>query len=96
MILGVFIASFMSLYIVNKLVTSKNSLQLISESIKVLEIMTSMIFNLGFANNTVLSCFFLFFLIIHLYVLILRVTTPILILLKNLQWNTNQQGKSKN
>ena len=32
-----------------------------------LEFKTSMLFNLDFANNTVLSCFFFFFLIIDLY-----------------------------
>ena len=30
------------------------------ESIKALEIKTSMLFNLDFANKTILSCFFLF------------------------------------
>ena len=39
------------------------------ESIKVLEIKSSMLFNLDFANNTILSCFFFFFLIIDLYFL---------------------------
>ena len=34
---------------------------------KVLEIKTSMLFNSDFANNTILSCFFFFFLIIDLY-----------------------------
>ena len=53
-----------------------NSSQVIFESIKALEIKTSMIFNLGFANNTTLSCFF-FFLIIGLYCLILAVITQI-------------------
>ena len=37
---------------------------LIFESIKVLEIKPSMVFNLDFANNTVPSCFCFFFLII--------------------------------
>ena len=48
----------------------KNSSWLIFELIKVLEIKASMPFNLEFANNTILSCFFLFFLIINLYFLI--------------------------
>ena len=39
------------------------------ESIKAFEIKTSTLFNLDFANN-VLSCFFLFFLIIDLYSLL--------------------------
>ena len=34
-------------------------------------------FNLDFANNTILSCFFLFFLIIDLYFLILAIITQI-------------------
>ena len=41
-----------------------------TESIKALEIKTPTLFNLDFANNTILSCFFLFFLIIDLYFLI--------------------------
>ena len=32
--------------------------------------MTSMLFNLDFANNTILSCFFFLFLIVDLYFLI--------------------------
>ena len=49
----------------------------ISESIKALEIKTSMLFHLDFANNTILSCFFSFFLIIDLYFLIPAVITQI-------------------
>ena len=37
------------------------------ESIKALEIKTSILFNLDFANNTILSCFFFFFLSIDLH-----------------------------
>ena len=37
--------------------------------IKFLEIKTSLLFNLHFANNTILSCFFLLFLVIDLYFL---------------------------
>ena len=37
-----------------------------TESIKTLETKIPMLFNLDFANNTILSCFFLFFLIIDL------------------------------
>ena len=44
---------------------------LIMESLKVLEIKTCMLFNLDFANTTIWSCFFLFFLIIDLYFLII-------------------------
>ena len=36
-----------------------------------------MLFNLDFANNTILSCFFLFFLITDLYFLIPTVITQI-------------------
>ena len=36
-----------------------------------------MLFNLDFANNTILSCFFFFFLIIDLYFLILAVIIQI-------------------
>ena len=37
---------------------------------KALEMKTFMLFNLDFANNTTLSCFFIFFLVIDLYYLI--------------------------
>ena len=40
------------------------------ESIKALEIKTSMLFNLVFTNNNTLSCFFLSSLFIDLYFLI--------------------------
>ena len=40
------------------------------ESIKALEIRNSMLFNLGFANNIILSCFFFFLLIIDLHFII--------------------------
>ena len=40
------------------------------ESIKALEIKTSILFSLELANNTILSSFFFFFLIIDLYFLI--------------------------
>ena len=44
---------------------------LIFKSIEALEIKTSMLFDLNFANNSILSCFLFFFsLIIDLYVLI--------------------------
>ena len=44
---------------------------------KALEIKTSMIFNLDFANNTILSCFFFFFIVINLCFLIPAVITQI-------------------
>ena len=43
---------------------------LIYESIKAFKIKTFMLFNLDFANNTILSCFFFFFLILDLKFLI--------------------------
>ena len=46
-----------------------NSLWLIFESIKRLEIKTYTLFNLHFANNHILSCFFFSFLITDLYFL---------------------------
>ena len=45
--------------------------------IKALEIKTSVLFNLNFANNTVLSCLFFFFLIIDLYFVIAAVIAQI-------------------
>ena len=57
-------ASFISLYSFNTSLTKKKLLWVISESIKVLEIKTSTKFNLVFAKNTILLCFFPFFLII--------------------------------
>ena len=49
-----------------------------TESIKALEIKTSILFNLAFAKNTILSCFFFFFLIIDLCFLIAEVIAQIL------------------
>ena len=51
-----------------------NSSWLVFESNKTLLIKNSILFNLGFANNNILSCFFLFFLIIGFYPLIPAVT----------------------
>ena len=48
-------------------------------SIKALEVNTSTLFNLLFANSTVLSCFSVFFLIIYLYFLIIAVIAQIFI-----------------
>ena len=47
--------------------------------IKALEIRTSIVFNLSFPNNTILSYFFFFFFIIDLYCLIPAVIAQILI-----------------
>ena len=69
--------SFLSLYSVSTLFTETNLLWLIYESIKALETRTSIAFNLAFHSNTVLSCFFLFYLIIDSHFLILAVITLI-------------------
>ena len=58
------ISFFISLYSFNTLYTKTNSLWLKYESVKSLEIKTSMLFNLFFASGTILSCFFFFFLVI--------------------------------
>ena len=52
------------------LIIQRHSSWIIFESIKAIEIKTSTLFNLDFANNTILSCFFHFFLIIDLYFVI--------------------------
>ena len=49
----------------------------IYESIKALGIKTSIVFDLSFSNNTILSCFFFFFFIIGLYSLIPTVIAEI-------------------
>ena len=38
---------------------------------------TSVLFKLVFANNTILSCFFIFFLIIDLYLVITQIFNPV-------------------
>ena len=58
----------MLLYSFKMLFTKTNSSRLIIELIKGLEI--GLLFNLDFASNTIVSCFFFFFLIIDLYFLI--------------------------
>ena len=58
------------LYSIRILFIKKNSSSLITESTKALEIKTSILLNLDFANNTIYSCLFFFFLIINLYMLI--------------------------
>ena len=64
-------------YSFDTLFIKTNSSWLITESIKAFEIKTSMLFNLDFAYNTILSCFFFFFLIIDLYFLIPTVIVQI-------------------
>ena len=70
-------SSLISLYSFNTLFIKTNSSCLITESIKDLEIKASNRFNLDFANNAILSCFFFFFLIMDLYFLIPVVITQI-------------------
>ena len=55
-----------------------NSSWLSFESIKALEIKISILFNFYFPKNTILSCFFLFSLLIGLYFLISAAITHIL------------------
>ena len=54
-----------------------NSSWLIFESVKALEIRTSILFNLDFANDIILSFFSLFFLFVNLYFLIPAVVTQV-------------------
>ena len=61
------VSSFILLYSFRALFIKTNSSWLMNESIKALEIKTSMSFNLDFDNRTILSCFFFFFLNIDLY-----------------------------
>ena len=63
---------------------STNSSWLKSESIKALEIENFVVFNIVSARNTILSCFFFFFLIIDLYSLIPAVITKISIVIAEL------------
>ena len=71
------ISFFISLYSFSALFIKTSSSEIITESIKALEIKTSALFNLNFANNTIFLCFFFFFLIIDLYFLIAVVTAQI-------------------
>ena len=65
------------------------------ESIKALEIITSMPFNLLFDNNTILSCFFFFFLIIDLHCLITAIIAHIFILTAELAIPSGIPAKKK-
>ena len=58
----IFIYSFLSSWSISTLFTGINSSWLKSESIREIENKTSMVFNLVSARNTILSCFFFFFL----------------------------------
>ena len=72
---GFFISFFISLYYLNTF-TEANFSWLIYESIKALEIKTLIVSNLAFPSNTILSCSFLFFLIIYIDFLIAQVLNP--------------------
>ena len=76
---GFLIFSFISLYYRSTLFSETNSEWVIYESIGALEIKTSIIFDLVLADNSILSCFFFFFLIIYLHFLIPAVTVHIFI-----------------
>ena len=64
------ISCFTSLYSLRILFIKRNLSWLRTESIKVLEIKTSILFNLDFASNTIELCFSFLFLIIDLWFLI--------------------------
>ena len=66
---GFFNSFFISLYPLKALFTETNSSWLIYESIKALKFKTSIVFNLNFLDDTILSCFFFFFFMIGLYFL---------------------------
>ena len=59
--------------------TETSSSGLIFESIKALEIKMSTVSNLVFASNTILSCFFFFFVTIDLYFLIPAIIMKVVI-----------------
>ena len=71
------ISSFILSYSFSTSFIKTNLSWLILESIKALEIKTSMLFNLDYASNIILSGFFFFFLIINLYSLIPAVIAQI-------------------
>ena len=79
MLLEIFISASISSYSFNTLLIIKKSSQVILESTKALKIKTFVVFNLLFVNNTILSCFIFFFLIIDLYFLIPAVIAQIFI-----------------
>ena len=71
---------FISLSSLKILFTEKNSSLLIYDSIKALEIITSIVFNLSFPNNTsILQCFFFFFFIIDSHFVITAVIAQMFI-----------------
>ena len=91
------ISSFILLYSFKTLFIKTNSAGLITESIKALEIKTYILFNSDFANNAILSRFFVFFLIIDLYFLIpaviAQVFNPIAELANSIGMRVKQKWK---
>ena len=77
MFLELLISSYISSSVFGTLFIKTNSSWLIFESNKALEIRTFTLSNFNFANNSILSCFLFFFLIIDLYFLIPALTTQI-------------------
>ena len=71
------ISTFIPLYSFTTIFIKTNSPWLIIESIKALEITSSILLNFDFANTTILSCFFLLFLITDIYLLIPAVIAQI-------------------
>ena len=71
------ISPFISLSFFNTLFIETISSRELYESNKALEIKTSVLFNLVFAHNFILSCFFFFFSIIDLYFLTTAVIAQI-------------------
>ena len=84
------------LHSLDTLFTETNSSWLIYELIKDLEIRTSIVFNLSFPNNTILSCFFFFSYIIELYFLILAVIAQPLISTAEIMIPTWKQANEAN
>ena len=89
-------------YSFSTLFVKSNSSPVMFESIKVLEIKTSILFNLDFANNTILSCSFSFFLLIetffYLYFFILAVVAKVFNLISELVISIgipNKQAKAE-
>ena len=87
------ISSFILSYSFSKLFIKTNSPRLIFESIKALEINTSILFNFYFARNIILLCFFFFFLIIDLYFLIAAAIAQIFKPITELVFLIGIQGK---
>ena len=89
------VSSFISSYSFSTLFIKTHSSWQIFESNKDLEIKTSLLFKLDFVNSTILSCFFFFFLIIHLYFLIPAVITQISDPIAKLKFLQNYQLKKQ-